>query len=69
MPLRQWTAAQVEAWLTTEMGLPTVAAAADGDVDGGTAIEMGKDDWKELGASGVKAAKLVSEIKKLQDGV
>ena len=47
------------------MGLPDVAAAA-GEVDGSTAIEMDKDDWKELGASGIKAAKIVGQLKKLQ---
>ena len=67
--MQQWTAGQVEAWLTNEMGLPAVAAAAGGDVDGGTAIELRIDEWKELGATGIKAAKIVSEIKKLQGRV
>ena len=65
--LRNWTTAHVVAWLTAAMQLPDVAAAATSEgVDGGMAIELGKDEWKELGATGLKAAKIVSELKKLQ---
>jgi hypothetical protein len=65
-PLSQWTAARVEAWLTTALALPAVALAARGNgVDGGTVIEADKEDWKELGASGMQASKIMSEIKKL----
>lgn len=63
---QKWKAARAERWLAKEMGLPDVAAAAAGEVDGSTAIEMDKDDWKELGASGIKAAKIVGQLKKLQ---
>jgi hypothetical protein len=34
-------------------------------VDGATATEMDKDDWKELGVTGFKAAKVVAQLKKL----
>lgn len=34
-------------------------------MDGGTAIEMVREDWKELGATGIQAAKIVSEVKKI----
>ena len=34
-------------------------------VDGAMAVEMDKDDWKELGASGVKASKIVAQLGKL----
>jgi hypothetical protein len=29
------------------------------------AVEMDKDDWKELGMSGLKAAKIISQLKQL----
>jgi hypothetical protein len=34
-------------------------------LDGATALEMVRDDWIELGASGLKAAKIVAQLKKL----
>ena len=34
-------------------------------VDGAMASEMDKDDWKELGISGLKAAKIMSQLKRL----
>ena len=34
-----WSTVQLEAWLVNVMGLPAVAKAAEGDVDGGTAVE------------------------------
>ena len=56
----------MKAWLTVEMTMPAIAAAvAGGDVDGATAIEMDKDDWKELRATGVTASKIVGRLKKL----
>ena len=39
--------------------------ATEQGVDGATATEMDKDDWKELGVSGFKAAKVVAQLKKL----
>ena len=48
------------------MQVPAIVAMAADEVDGAMAIEMGKDEWKELGASGLKAAKIVSELEKLQ---
>ena len=60
-----WSTVQLEAWLVNVMGLPAVAKAAEGDVDGGTAVEMDLQSWRELGATSVKAAKIVSELKKL----
>eukprot|EP01050_Picozoa_sp_SAG11_P019862 SAG11_NODE_3234_length_2594_cov_1.802405_1_plen_248_part_00 len=66
LPLSQWTAERVEAWLSTVLALPAVAVAAgSGGVDGSTAIEADKDDWKELGATGMQASKIVGAIKKL----
>ena len=39
--------------------------AAEEGVDGATALVMDKDDWKELGASGVKASKIIAQLGKL----
>jgi hypothetical protein len=48
------------------MKMPAVGAAAEAeDVDGATAAEMDKADWAELGASGIKAAKIVGALKKM----
>ena len=64
--LQDWSVAQIVSWVAETMKLPAVAeAAAQEEVDGATAIEMGKEEWKELGSSGVKAAKLVGALKKL----
>ena len=53
-------------WLREEMKAPAVANAAVCEgVDGATALQMDKDDWKELGSTGVKAAKLVAAFKNL----
>ena len=61
-----WTVSQLTVWVHEEMGLPAVAdAAAEEEVDGATAMEMDKEDWKELGSTGVQAAKLVATLKKL----
>lgn len=61
-----WTVSQLTVWVHEEMGLPVVAdAAAEEKVDGATAMEMDKEDWKELGSTGVQAAKLVATLKKL----
>jgi hypothetical protein len=62
-----WTEQQVAAWLRDVMQLGDVAdaALAEGGVDGTFALMMDKDDWKEFGARGVKALKIVSQLKKL----
>ena len=60
-----WSVLGVATWLRS-LDLPTVAEAASAEgVDGATALEMDKDDWRELGAAGVKAAKIVGAVKKL----
>eukprot|EP01052_Picozoa_sp_SAG31_P010786 SAG31_NODE_599_length_13649_cov_9.930775_15_plen_132_part_00 len=64
-PIYYWSGAQVEAWLVEELGLGKVAEAAGGEVDGATAAEAEKDDWRELGATGMQAAKIVGALKKL----
>ena len=48
------------------MQLADVAdAAVEEKVDGATALVMDKDDWKELGAIGVKASRIVVHLGKL----
>jgi hypothetical protein len=45
---------------------PAIARrSGGGSIDGATAVEMDKDDWKELGATGVQAARMVGAVKKL----
>eukprot|EP01043_Picozoa_sp_COSAG02_P051100 COSAG02_NODE_5337_length_4424_cov_4.315376_5_plen_50_part_00 len=47
------------------MNLRAISAAAkEEEVDGATAVEMDNDAWKELGASALKAAKIVASLKK-----
>jgi uncharacterized phosphosugar-binding protein len=48
------------------LGAVADAVLAEGGVDGAAALEMDKDGWKELGASAVKAAKIISQLKKLE---
>eukprot|EP01052_Picozoa_sp_SAG31_P026240 SAG31_NODE_2364_length_5860_cov_11.314529_3_plen_128_part_00 len=42
-----------------------IRTTAASNVDGATTIEMDKEDWKELGTSGVTASKIISRLKKL----
>ena len=59
----------VQAWLASELGLDEVAAGAEAaEIDGATALEMDKEDWKELGATGIQSAKIVGALKKLAGG-
>eukprot|EP01047_Picozoa_sp_COSAG01_P001740 COSAG01_NODE_41_length_32446_cov_41.218877_24_plen_61_part_00 len=51
----EWNESQLVGWLRGEMGLDAVAMA----------LEMDKDCWKELAASNLKAAKIISSLKKL----
>ena len=65
-PIATWGAAAVRVWMTSILDLPELGAAAEGErIDGATAVEMDKDDWKELGATGLQAARLVGAVKKL----
>jgi hypothetical protein len=63
----EWNESQLVGWLRGEMGLDAVAdaVAAEDGIDGAMALEMDKDCWKELGASNLKAAKIISSLKKL----
>ena len=61
-----WSEQQVAAWLRDVMQLADVAdAAVEEKVDGATALVMVREDWKELGASGVKASRIVAQLGKL----
>ena len=61
-----WTEQQIASWLRDELKFDAVADAVLAEsVDGAMAIEMIREDWVELGASGLKAAKIVSQLKKL----
>ena len=64
--VNSWSEEQLVAWLRDVQKLGDVAdKAAEEGVDGATAMIMDKDDWKELGASGVKASKIVAQLGKL----
>lgn len=56
----------LSSWLTRNLGLSAVAAEAQAvEIDGATALEMDKEDWQELGATGIQSAKIVGNLKKL----
>ena len=60
-----WNVGAVQRWLTTNLGLPEIGQnAAIQGVDGATAIEMEKADWRELGASGVQSSRIMGGLKK-----
>ena len=65
--VQDWSDQQVAGWLRDVMKLGNVADAvvAEGGVDGAAALMMIRDDWMELGASGLKASKIMSQLKKL----
>ena len=57
---------QMNAWLTVEE-LPDVAERAlSGRVDGRTATKMDKADWRELGATGVQASRIIGMVERAQ---
>ena len=65
-PPPEWTTDELTLWLGEEMGMKTVAGAAKREeVDGAMAVEMIREDWLELGASGLKASRIVSGIRRL----
>ena len=61
-----WDAAALAAWATNALQLPKVGETiVEAGVDGATALEMLREDWKELGASGLQCAKIMGGLKKL----
>ena len=64
--IADWSVFQLANWLEVKFKLEEVAKSAmEEEVTGADAVEFDKDAWKELGASAVKAGKIVSAIKKL----
>ena len=63
--IRDWSNAELVDWLRDVLGL---AAVADGalreGIDGAMAAEMLRSDWIELGASGLKVAKIITEVRR-----
>ena len=65
-PPSAWSTDELCSWLNGAMGLAGISAAAQAEeIDGATAVEMDNDAWKELGATALKAAKIVASLKKL----
>ena len=63
--IREWTTAEIVAWLRDVLSLPVVADGALREaVDGSMAVEMLRSDWMELGATGLKAAKIITEVRR-----
>jgi hypothetical protein len=59
----EWSEAELAGWLRDEMGLPEVAEEAlREEVDGGTAMEMDIDDWRELGAGADAIPEIVEAL-------
>ena len=51
------------------LATPDVADAASAEeIDGATALQLDKGDWKELGCAGLKAAKVMGALVKLEAG-
>jgi hypothetical protein len=64
-PPATWSTDELCRWLDGTMNLGAISAAAkEEEVDGATAVEMDNDAWKELGATALKAAKIVASLKK-----
>ena len=64
--ISDWSVDQLADWLVEKFKLEDVAATIrEEEVDGAEAVECGKEAWKEMGASYLKAAKIVTAIKKM----
>lgn len=58
-----WTVEQVATWLRDSFKLENVAASAEAEeITGELAIAMDKNDWGELGCSGLKATKVMTAL-------
>ena len=65
-PIADWNVDEVASWLRDVMKLNDVATATvEEEIDGAVIVKLEKEDWKELGASGMKAAKLLAAVEKL----
>ena len=64
--VKSWSEHQLATWIRDVLKFEDVAqVVTEHGVDGATATQMDKDDWKELGVSGFKAAKAVAQVEKL----
>ena len=65
-PIADWNVDEVANWLRDVMELNDIATAAtEAEIDGAEVVELDKECWKDLGATPIKAAKLVAAVKKL----
>ena len=61
--LHKWSIGELEKWLRNVQKMPAVARAVGAErVDGRMAIEMGAEDWQELGATSSQGARLAETI-------
>jgi hypothetical protein len=61
-----WTVDELTLWLGEEMEMKVLAGAVKREgVDGEMALEMLRPDWQELGASGLKASRVVKALRLL----
>jgi hypothetical protein len=61
--LHKWSIGELEKWLKNVQRMPAVARAVGAErVDGRMAIEMGAEDWQELGATSSQGARLAETI-------
>lgn len=61
--LHKWSITELEKWLRNVQKVPVLArAVAVERVDGLMAIEMGAEDWQELGANSLQGAQLADAI-------
>ena len=64
--IKDWTVDEVCDWLKYVMHLEAVATnVKDAEIDGGVVLELDMQGWKELAATSVQSAKIVSAIKKM----
>ena len=67
--VQAWSVADIHSWLRDVMQVPDVADSASAEeIDGATALQLDKGDWKELGCAGLKAAKVMGALAKLEAG-
>ena len=65
--VKEWSVADVQTFLaeTAEFPREALEAVAAANVDGSAALALSKQDWRELGAPGLKAARATSAFKVL----
>ena len=73
-PVQQWTVAEFSRWLVSLKGAGSdpktweelARACEEEEVDGALALNMVREDWKSLGASGLKASKVMQGLSRAQ---